>query len=37
MKECLVDVLNGRDTVLHVVPVSVEDREGDVEEVLIPE
>lgn len=32
MKECLVDVLNGRDTVLHVVPVSVEGREGAVDE-----
>ena len=25
MKECLVDVLNARDTVLHVFPVVVED------------
>ena len=25
MKECLVDVLNARDTVLHVLPVAVED------------
>ncbi len=25
MKECLVDVLNARDTVLHVFPVAVED------------
>ena len=28
MKECLVDVLNGRDTVLHVFPISVEDESG---------
>ena len=25
MKECLVDVLNARDTVLHVFPIAVED------------
>ena len=25
MKQCLVDVLNARDTVLHVLPVAVED------------
>ncbi len=28
MKECLVDVLNARDTVLHVFPIAVEDQEG---------
>ncbi len=28
MKECLVDVLNGRDTVLHVFPIAVEDESG---------
>jgi len=28
MKECLVDVLNDRDTVLHVFPVAVEDQNG---------
>lgn len=26
MKECLVDVLNGRDTVLHVFPIPVEEQ-----------
>jgi hypothetical protein len=26
MKECLVDVLNAHDTVLHVFPIAVEDR-----------
>lgn len=28
MKECLVDVLNERGTVLHVFPVAVEDQNG---------
>jgi hypothetical protein len=28
MKECLVDVLNARDTVLHVFPIPVEDAAG---------
>ena len=28
MKECLVDVLNANDTVLHVIPVAVENPEG---------
>ena len=28
MKECLIDVLNGRDTVLHVFPIALEDRDG---------
>ncbi len=28
MKECLVDVLNARDTVLHVFPISMEDQDG---------
>lgn len=28
MKECLIDVLNARDTVLHVFPIAVEDRDG---------
>lgn len=28
MKECLVDVLNARDTVLHVFPIAVEDQDG---------
>lgn len=28
MRECLVDVLNGRDTVLHVFPIAVEDQDG---------
>lgn len=28
MKECLVDVLNARETVLHVFPISVEDQDG---------
>jgi Protein of unknown function (DUF2934) len=28
MKECLVDVLNGRDTVLHVFPIAVEERDS---------
>lgn len=28
MKECLVDVLNDRGTVLHVFPIPVEDQNG---------
>ena len=28
MKECLVDVLNARETVLHVFPIAVEDQDG---------
>jgi len=28
MKECLVDVLNARDTVLHVFPIAVEDQDN---------
>ena len=28
MKECLVDVLNDRGTVLHVFPIAVEDQNG---------
>jgi len=28
MKECLVDVLNGRDTVLHVFPIALETQDG---------
>lgn len=28
MKECLIDVLNARDTVLHVFPIAVEERDG---------
>lgn len=28
MKECLVDVLNARDTVLHVFPIAVENEDG---------
>lgn len=28
MKECLVDVLNGRETVLHVFPIAVEHQDG---------
>lgn len=28
MKECLVDVLNARDTVLHVFPIAVENQDG---------
>lgn len=28
MKECLVDVLNDKGTVLHVFPVAVEDQDG---------
>ncbi len=28
MKECLVDVLNVRDTVLHVFPIAVENQDG---------
>jgi len=28
MKECLVDVLNGRGTLLHVFPVAVENQDG---------
>lgn len=28
MKECLVDVLNARDTVLHVFPIALEDQDG---------
>ncbi len=28
MKECLVDVLNSRGTVLHVFPIAVEDQDG---------
>jgi hypothetical protein len=28
MKDCLVDVLNARDTVLHVFPIAVEDQDG---------
>ena len=28
MKDCLVDVLNGRGTVLHVFPIPVEDESG---------
>ena len=29
MKECLIDVLNARDTVLQVIPVAVENQDGD--------
>ena len=32
MKECLVDVLNDRNTVLHVVPVHLEGRKNSVDE-----
>jgi len=28
MKECLIDVLNGRDTLLHVFPIAVETHDG---------
>lgn len=28
MKECLVDVLNARDTVLHVFPIAIEEQDG---------
>ncbi len=28
MKDCLVDVLNSRGTVLHVFPIAVEDQDG---------
>ena len=28
MKECLIDVLNARDTVLHVFPITVENQDG---------
>jgi len=28
MKDCLVDVLNARDTVLHVFPIAVENQDG---------
>lgn len=28
MKNCLVDVLNARDTVLHVFPIAVENQDG---------
>jgi len=28
MKECLVDVLNARNTVVHVFPIAVEDHDG---------
>ena len=28
MKDCLVDVLNARDTVLHVFPIVLEDQDG---------
>ena len=28
MKDCLVDVLNARDTVLHVFPIVVENQDG---------
>jgi Protein of unknown function (DUF2934) len=28
MKDCLVDVLNQRDTVLHVFPIAVENQDG---------
>ena len=28
MKDCLIDVLNARDTVLHVFPIPVEDQDG---------
>ena len=34
MKECLVDVLNARDTVLHVFPVAVEDETAAPQEAL---
>ncbi len=34
MKECLVDVLNARDTVLHVFPVAVEDTASAPQEAL---
>ena len=34
MEECLVDVLNARDTVLHVFPVVVEDVAGAPREAL---
>ena len=27
MKECLIDVLNGHDTVLHVFPIAAEDQD----------
>ena len=32
MKECLVDVLNERDTVLHVLPVAVQSERGELDE-----
>ncbi len=28
MQECLVDVLNARDTVLHVFPIAMKDKDG---------
>lgn len=28
MRECLIDVLNARETVLHVFPIAVEDQDG---------
>ncbi len=28
MKDCLIDVLNARDTVLHIFPIAVEDPDG---------
>ncbi len=34
MKECLVDVLNARDTVLHVLPIAVEDEAAAPQEAL---
>ena len=34
MEECLVDVLNARDTVLHVFPVAVEDPASAPQEAL---
>ncbi len=37
MKECLVDVLNARDTVLHVFPIPVEDAAGTPEDMAIHE
>ncbi len=33
MKECLVDVLNVRNTVIHVFPIAVEDEEGSLKAV----
>lgn len=32
MKECLVDVLNAHDRVLHVFPITVEDQDGAAQE-----